>query len=54
MSLRLWTAVIDCEDPAKLAHWWADAIDWKIFYESDDEVVITALAPYLAELDAGR
>jgi hypothetical protein len=41
MSLRLWTAVIDCQDPAKLAHWWANAIDWKIFYESDDEVVIT-------------
>jgi hypothetical protein len=41
MTLRLWTVVIDCNDPARLAHWWAEAIGWKIFYESDDEVVIT-------------
>ena len=41
MTLRLWTVVIDCADPARLARWWAEALDWKIFYEADDEVVIT-------------
>ena len=41
MSLRLWTMVIDCHDPHTLGHWWADVLHWKIFYESDDEVVVT-------------
>jgi hypothetical protein len=41
MSLRLWTIEFDSRDPAALARWWAEALDWKIFYESDDEIVVT-------------
>src|SRR5215475_8856193 len=41
MTLRLWSVVIDCKDPHTLGHWWADILNWKVFYESDDEVVVT-------------
>jgi hypothetical protein len=41
MSLRLWTVLVDAHDPHTLAHWWADVLHWKIFHESDDEVVVT-------------
>jgi hypothetical protein len=41
MGLRLWTIDVDARDPGALARWWAEALDWKIFYEGDDEVVIT-------------
>jgi hypothetical protein len=32
--------VVDCHDPAAQARWWAGVLDWKVFYEADDEVVI--------------
>ena len=43
MGLRLWTIDVDASDPPALAHWWADALGCKIFYEADDgdEVVVT-------------
>jgi hypothetical protein len=41
MTLRLWTIDIDAHDPRALGKWWAEALGWKIFYESDDEVVVT-------------
>jgi hypothetical protein len=41
VTLRLWTIVIDAHDPHALARWWADALDWKIFYEDANEVVVT-------------
>lgn len=41
MTLRLWSIVVDADDPRLLAHWWADLLGWKVFYEADDEVVIT-------------
>src|SRR5262245_17008972 len=41
MSLRLWTIDVDAKDPHLLGHWWADVLHWKIFFEGDDEVVIT-------------
>ncbi len=41
MSLRLWTIVIDAHDPHTLAHWWADILHWKIFSETETEVVVT-------------
>ena len=41
MALRLWTIVVDALNPHVLAHWWADVLGWKIFFESDDQVVIT-------------
>jgi len=33
--------VIDAHDPAALARFWTGVLDWSIFYEADDEVVIT-------------
>jgi predicted enzyme related to lactoylglutathione lyase len=43
MGLRLWTIDVDASDPPALARWWADALGWKVMYESDDgdEVVVT-------------
>src|SRR3954469_18424664 len=41
MSSRWWTVVIDAHDPAALARFWTGVLDWSIFYEADDEVVIT-------------
>ena len=41
MGSKLWTVVVDAHDPAALARWWASVLDWKIFYEAPDEVVIT-------------
>ncbi len=40
MALRWYTVVIDCRDVRAQAHWWAGALDWKVVYEDDDEVVI--------------
>jgi hypothetical protein len=41
MTLRLWSIVVDARNPATLGHWWADILGWKVFYEADDEVVVT-------------
>src|SRR5713226_7295372 len=41
MGLRLWTIDIGAADPRALAEWWAEALGWKIFDESDGEVVVT-------------
>jgi predicted enzyme related to lactoylglutathione lyase len=41
MALRLWTIDVDARDPKALGSWWADALGWKIFFEDDNEVVIT-------------
>jgi predicted enzyme related to lactoylglutathione lyase len=38
---KLWTVVVDAHDPAALGRWWASVLDWKIFHEAPDEVVIT-------------
>jgi predicted enzyme related to lactoylglutathione lyase len=40
MPSRFYTIVVDAEDPAGLSRFWAEVLDWKIMYESDDEVVI--------------
>ncbi len=41
MTLRLWTIDIDAANPRDLGHWWADVLHWKVFHDSDEEVVIT-------------
>ena len=41
MTSRLWTVVVDAHDPATLARFWAGVLDWTIYYESDEEVVIS-------------
>jgi hypothetical protein len=40
MSIRWYSVVIDCHDVAAQARWWAEALDWRIVYESNDEAVI--------------
>ena len=39
MSIRWYSVVVDCRDPAAQARWWAQALDWRIVYEAPDEVV---------------
>jgi predicted enzyme related to lactoylglutathione lyase len=40
MPSRFYTVVVDAADPAKLARFWAAALDWKIVFEEPDEVVV--------------
>lgn len=40
MALRWYSTVVDCLDVRAQASWWAQALDWKPVYESDDECVI--------------
>ncbi|HEY6314117.1 MAG TPA: VOC family protein [Streptosporangiaceae bacterium] len=40
MSVRWYSVVVDCRDPAAQARWWARALDWRIVYEAPDEVVV--------------
>lgn len=40
MALRWYSVVIDTPDPRALARWWAEAIDWQVIYDSDEEVVL--------------
>ena len=47
MSIRWYTVVVDCHDVKAQAHWWANALGWKIAYEADDEVV--AVPPHLLD-----
>lgn len=40
MSARLYQLVVDSADPAALARFWADALGWKVLYESPEEVMV--------------
>jgi hypothetical protein len=40
MGVRWSSVVVDCEDIASQARWWAEVLDWRIGFEADDEVVI--------------
>lgn len=40
MSVRWYTVVIDCQNVAEQARWWAEVLDWRTVYEAPDEVVI--------------
>jgi predicted enzyme related to lactoylglutathione lyase len=41
MSSSIWEqVVVDCEDPARLARWWAEALGYQIVFEEPDEVEI--------------
>jgi hypothetical protein len=39
MALRWYTVVVDCADVRAQAAWWAQALDWRTIYETDDECV---------------
>lgn len=40
MVLRWYSVVVDCVDVRRQAAWWAQALDWRLCYESDDECVV--------------
>jgi len=40
MASRWEQIVVDAEDPARLARWWAEALGYQIFHEAPDEVEI--------------
>ena len=40
MAIRWYSVVIDSQDVAAHARWWATVLSWEVVYESDDEVVI--------------
>ncbi|MFX4271378.1 VOC family protein [Propionibacteriaceae bacterium Y1685] len=40
MALRWYTIVIDCQDVAAQARWWAEVLDWQLIHEAPDEAVI--------------
>ncbi|MGC5077213.1 VOC family protein [Agrococcus sp. DT81.2] len=40
MALRWYSNVIESTDTRRLARWWAEALDWQIIYEAEDEVVL--------------
>jgi catechol 2,3-dioxygenase-like lactoylglutathione lyase family enzyme len=40
MTLRWYTVVVDCADPARQARWWAQVLGWEIAYDAVDEVVL--------------
>jgi Glyoxalase-like domain len=40
MTLTIQALDIDCLDPARVARFWADALSWRVTYESPDEWVL--------------
>ena len=39
MALKWYTVVVDCIDPRAQAHWWAQALDWAVVYDTPEEAV---------------
>jgi hypothetical protein len=40
MALRWYTTVVDCRDHRAQARWWAEALGWQVFFESDEEAAV--------------
>ncbi|MQA81592.1 MAG: VOC family protein [Streptosporangiales bacterium] len=40
MSIRMQCVVIDSDDPASLARFWAGAMTWRVTFENDHESVV--------------
>jgi predicted enzyme related to lactoylglutathione lyase len=40
MGCSVYSVTIDCADPAALARFWAEVLDYKVTFEEGDEVVI--------------
>jgi glyoxalase superfamily protein len=51
VALRWYTTLVDCRDHRAQAHWWAEALHWKVVFESDDEA---AVIPPWAEEESTR
>jgi predicted enzyme related to lactoylglutathione lyase len=45
MGSRWHAVVVDATDPARLARWWAEVLDYRITYEAADETSISGAAP---------
>jgi len=44
MSIRWYSVVVDCHDIKAQSRWWAQALDWRVVLEADDEVGV--VPPY--------
>jgi predicted enzyme related to lactoylglutathione lyase len=42
VSVRFYSVLIDAGDPRALARWWAEALNWEVTHEADDEVDVAA------------
>jgi hypothetical protein len=42
MATRLVSVVFDAQDHAAQGRWWADALGWRIVFETDDEVEVSS------------
>jgi predicted enzyme related to lactoylglutathione lyase len=40
MGCSVYSVTIDCSNPAALARFWAEVLDYKVTFEEDEEVVI--------------
>lgn len=40
MRLRWYTVVVDAHDVRAQARWWAEALDWQLIHDSEEEAVI--------------
>jgi len=38
MTLKWEQVVVDCQNPAELGRWWAEALGWEIIDEDDEEL----------------
>jgi catechol 2,3-dioxygenase-like lactoylglutathione lyase family enzyme len=47
VTVRWYTVVVDCQDLAAQARWWAGVLDWRLVYEAADEAVI--VPPYAVD-----
>ena len=48
MALRWYSTVVESRDHRALARWWAGALGWDVFIETDDEAVL--IPPWAREL----
>ncbi|GAA3692138.1 VOC family protein [Zhihengliuella alba] len=48
MGLRWYSTVVDAVDHHSLAHWWAEALGWQVWVDSELEAVV--VPPWAGEL----
>ncbi|MEU1281119.1 VOC family protein [Streptomyces sp. NPDC005805] len=42
MAVSLYQISVDCHDPARLARFWCEVLDWRVLFEDPEEIVIGA------------
>jgi predicted enzyme related to lactoylglutathione lyase len=45
MSLRVRNLTFDCSDAHSLAHFWAEALGWNVYFDDDPEVLVASSFP---------